>query len=107
MSHLAFVGSHKINGVAELHTQLMKTTIFAEFEEFFPGRIVNKTNGITPRRWLNQANPGLAALISKHISRRWILHLDQLKKLVPLAEDPEFRRAFHAANCCLLACLTA
>jgi starch phosphorylase len=98
MGHLAFVGSHKVNGVAELHTQLMKTTIFAELAEFFPGRIVNKTNGITPRRWLNQANPGLAALISKHISRRWITQLDQLKKLVPLAEDPEFRRAFHAVK---------
>jgi starch phosphorylase len=98
MSHLAIVGSHKVNGVAELHTQLMKTTTFAEFEEFFPGRIVNKTNGITPRRWLNQANPGLAQLISTRIGRRWITKLEQLKKLLPLVEEPEFRNAFQAVK---------
>ncbi len=98
MGHLAIVGSHKINGVAELHTQLMKSTTFAEFDEFFPGRIVNKTNGITPRRWLNQANPGLAGLIRKHIGRRWLTQLEQLKKLEPLAEDEEFRNALQAVK---------
>jgi len=98
MGHLAIVGSHKVNGVAELHTQLMKSTTFAEFDAFFPGRIVNKTNGITPRRWLNQANPGLAGLIRKRIGRRWLTQLDQLKKLEPLAEDEEFRNALQAVK---------
>ena len=57
MAHLAIVGSHKVNGVAQIHTELMKQTIFADFDRFFPGKIINITNGITPRRWLNQANP--------------------------------------------------
>jgi starch phosphorylase len=95
MAHLAVVGSHKVNGVAALHTELMKSSIFADFNTFYPDKITNKTNGITPRRWLNQANPELAALISTKIGRDWITDLDQLKALIPLAEDTSFRQQFH------------
>ena len=98
MAHLAIVGSHKVNGVAALHTHLLKTTTFADFERFFPGRIVNKTNGITPRLWLNQANRGLASLISSRIGNGWIIRLDELKKLQPLAEDEDFKNQFLAVK---------
>lgn len=96
MAHLAIVGSHKVNGVAELHTELMKQTIFSDFNRFYPGKIVNMTNGITPRRWLNQANPRLAELISAQIGADWIKDLSQLKHLAPLADDASFRQAFAA-----------
>jgi glycogen phosphorylase len=95
MSHLAIVGSHRVNGVARIHTELMKKTIFAEFDRFFPGKIINITNGITPRRWLHQANPKLSALISSHIGHTWVSNLDELKKLIPLAEDAQFRKQFR------------
>lgn len=94
MAHLAIVGSHKVNGVAQIHTDLMKQTIFADFDRFYPEKIVNMTNGITPRRWLNQANPQLAKLISMNIGCAWIGELKQLNKLIPLAEDADFRTAF-------------
>jgi starch phosphorylase len=94
MAHLAIVGSHKVNGVAAIHTRLMKQTIFADFDHFYPSKIVNMTNGITPRRWLNQANPKLSTLISSHIGKAWIKDLDQLKKLIPLANDKTFRKQF-------------
>jgi starch phosphorylase len=95
MSHLAIVGSHKVNGVAALHTQLMKTTLFTDFNNFYSDKFINKTNGITPRRWLLEANPELAELISKHIGTSWKTDLYQLKKLIPLAEDQTFRTAFR------------
>ena len=95
MAHLAIVGSHAVNGVAELHTQIMKDTIFSDFNRFYPNRIINKTNGVTPRRWLHHANPGLSALINKHIGTQWTSQLDELKKLVPLAEDKDFLQAFR------------
>lgn len=98
MAHLAFVGSHKVNGVAQLHTQLMKTTLFNDFEHLYPERIINKTNGITPRRWLNEANPELRQLISQRIGTHWITDLFELKKLVPFASEPEFRRQFLAVK---------
>ena len=94
MAHLAIVGSHKVNGVAALHTDLMRQTIFADFHRLWPDKIVNVTNGITPRRWLNQANPGLAGLISASIGMGWVKNLADLKRLAPLAEDAEFRRRF-------------
>ncbi len=96
MSHLAFVGSHRVNGVAEIHTELMKSTIFADFERFQPGKIVCVTNGVTPRRWLVAANPALAELIGRRIGCDWVTRLDGLRGLLPLAEDPEFRREFAA-----------
>ncbi len=95
MAHLAIVGSHKVNGVAKLHTQLMRETTFADFHRVYPDRIVSITNGITPRRWLNQANPQLAKLISSRIGKEWILDLDRLKKLIPYAEDAAFREEFR------------
>jgi len=98
MAHLAIVGSHKVNGVAQIHTNLMKQTIFADFDRFYPGKIVNMTNGITPRRWLNQANPRLAKLISTHIGCNWIKDLKQLKQLTPLAEDTDFCTEFARAK---------
>ncbi len=98
MAHLAIVGSHTVNGVAQIHTQLMKQTIFSDFDRFYPGKIVNMTNGITPRRWLNQANPLLSELISSRIGTGWIKNLDELKRLIPLAEEPKFRRQFAAVK---------
>ena len=98
MAHLAIVGSHKVNGVAQIHTELMKQTIFSDFDHFYPGKIVNMTNGITPRRWLNQANPSLAELISSRIGRDWVKDLSQLKRLIPLADDAEFRKEFAAVK---------
>jgi starch phosphorylase len=98
MAHLAIVGSHTVNGVAALHTELMKSTIFSDFNRLSPGKILNMTNGITPRRWLNQANPELAALITSRIGDRWIRDLDELQKLRPLAADGDFRKAFAAVK---------
>jgi starch phosphorylase len=94
MAHLAIVGSHKVNGVAAIHTQLMKETIFADFHRLWPDKIVNMTNGVTPRRWLNQANPALAHLVTRHIGKDWLKDLDQLRRLTALAEDAEFREHF-------------
>ena len=96
MSHLAIVGSHKVNGVAQLHSQLMQTTIFRDFARIFPDRFLNITNGVTPRRWLNQANPGLAALITEAIGPAWVSDLERLTELEPFAEDAAFRERFRA-----------
>jgi glycogen phosphorylase len=98
MAHLAIVGSHKVNGVAQIHTALMKQTIFADFDRYYPGKIVNMTNGITPRRWLNQANPLLSALITSRIGDGWIKDLGQLRRLIPLADDAQFRQEFAAVK---------
>ena len=95
MSHLAIVGSHKVNGVSQIHTDLMKKTIFSDFNSLSPEKIINITNGITPRRWLNQANPGLSGLITRHIGTGWIKDLSEIRKLVPFAGDPDFRKAFR------------
>jgi len=95
MAHLAIVGSHKVNGVSRIHTDLMKQTIFADFDRISPGKIINITNGITPRRWLHQANPSLSKLITRHIGRHWLHDLSGLRALVPLAHDAEFRRQFR------------
>jgi len=95
MAHLAIIGSHSVNGVAELHTEILKTSTFKDFYEFFPGRFINITNGITQRRWLLQANPPLAELITQRIGPAWIKDLYELKKLIPLANDPDFREAWR------------
>jgi len=94
MAHLAVVGSHTVNGVAAIHSDLLKTTLFADFNRIFPGKIINVTNGITPRRWLNQCNPALTELIASRIGPGFIKDLSQLEKLVPFAEDAEFRKLF-------------
>jgi starch phosphorylase len=98
MAHLAVVGSHKVNGVAALHTKLMKGSIFSDFDLFYPDKIVNKTNGITPRRWLHQANRGLSLLISSQLGNHWVTNLDELKQLAPLAEDSDFRAEFSTVK---------
>jgi glycogen phosphorylase len=91
MSHLAVVGSHTVNGVAELHTAILKDRLFADFVRVFPQKIQNITNGISPRRWLIQANPHLAQLITSAIGPAWTEDLNQLEKLIPYAEDSAFR----------------
>jgi starch phosphorylase len=98
MAYLAIVGSHSVNGVAELHTELMKTRIFNNFHNFYPGRFNCKTNGVTQRRWLLKCNPGLAALISERIGEGWITDLDQLRRLEPLVDDPVFVRKWIAVK---------
>jgi len=94
MATLGIVGSKKVNGVAKLHTDLIKKTIFKDFVELYPDKFVNMTNGITPRRWLKQCNPKLSDLITKEIGNGWITDLNQLKKIDKLADDKKFRERF-------------
>jgi starch phosphorylase len=91
MAYLAVVGSHSVNGVAALHTELLKANLLRDFNEMWPDRFNNKTNGVTPRRWLLTANPLLADAITARIGEGWITRLDELAKLAPHAEDPVFR----------------
>ncbi|MGO8788293.1 MAG: glycogen/starch/alpha-glucan phosphorylase [Terriglobia bacterium] len=98
MAHLAIVGSCSVNGVAQLHTELLKKEVLRDFAELWPEKFNNKTNGITPRRWLLSSNRPLAHLITEHIGDQWITNLDQLRKLEPLADDPMFRQRFRAAK---------
>ena len=98
MAHLGYVGSHSVNGVAALHTRILKASTFAELHRALPGRINNKTNGITPRRWLLQANPGLARLISEAIGSGWARDLEELERLGPLADDATFRAEWSAVR---------
>jgi len=92
MAHLAIVGSHAVNGVARLHSELIKRDLFKPFYELWPEKFQNKTNGITPRRWLLLCNPMLSDLIADKIGDSWTNHLDELAKLKPLAEDAAFQR---------------
>lgn len=98
MAHLAIVGSFSVNGVAAMHTEILKQMVFPEFNAVFPGRIRNITNGVTPRRWLNQCNPGLVELISGKLKGNWQCHLERLRELVPHAEDPEFCALWRAVK---------
>ncbi|MFI0847653.1 glycogen/starch/alpha-glucan phosphorylase [Mesorhizobium sp. IMUNJ 23232] len=110
MGNLAFVGSHSINGVSALHTELMKETVFADLHKLYPDRINNKTNGITPRRWLFQSNPGLTSLIREAIGEKFLDDVDLLKELDNFADDAAFREKFAAvkrANKERLAAVTA
>jgi len=90
MAHLAIVGSHSVNGVAKLHTDLIRSELFPDFVEMWPERFSNKTNGVTPRRWLNACNPRLAKLVTSRIGQGWITQLDRLVELEPSIEDPAF-----------------
>ncbi|MFZ4858029.1 MAG: glycogen/starch/alpha-glucan phosphorylase [Desulfuromonadaceae bacterium] len=92
MAHLAIVGSHSINGVSTLHSEILKNDLFHDFYQLWPERFNNKTNGITQRRWLKYCNPWLADLISSKIGDGWTTNLDELKKLIPLAEDADFQQ---------------
>ncbi|MEZ5278377.1 MAG: glycogen/starch/alpha-glucan phosphorylase [Opitutaceae bacterium] len=96
MANLAVVGSHSVNGVAAIHSQLIKSHLFPEFAELYPDRFNNKTNGITPRRWLLACNRRLAQLITSRIGDGWPKDLNLLRKLEPLADDPDFQREFMA-----------
>ena len=98
MAHLAIVGSHSVNGVAALHTEILKNGLFSDFNRYFPGKIKNITNGVTPRRWLLQCNPSLSGLITEAIGPSWIKDLDRLKELIPLAEDASFREKWAQAK---------
>ncbi len=95
MAHLAIVGSHAVNGVSKLHSELVKSSLVPDFAELWPGRFQNKTNGVSPRRWLMKANRGLSDLITSRIGNDWKTDLEALRELEPHAEDPEFRRAFR------------
>ena len=95
MAHIAIIGSSSVNGVSALHTELLKANLFKDFFEMFPDRFNNKTNGITPRRWLLKANPKLADLITETIGDKWVTDLDQLQKLASHTEDKEFRRRWR------------
>ena len=111
MAHLSVVGSHRVNGVSALHSDLLRKTVFADFAALWPERFINLTNGVTPRRWLAQANPGLAALIDQHIGDGWRLDLDQLGALRAHAEDPLLQDRFlavkRASKQRLAACIAA
>jgi len=98
MANLAIVGTHSTNGVAEIHSKLVRTQLVPEFAEMFADRFNNKTNGVTPRRWLLLANPGLAGLITEAIGDGWITDLGQLREIVPLAGDAAFRASFRKAK---------
>jgi starch phosphorylase len=98
MAHLAIVGSYSVNGVAELHSNLLKQGLFRDFHEFWPTRLNNKTNGVTQRRWLKVCNPGLSQLITDRIGNGWVTDLDQLRKLAPLAQDSTFREFWQAVK---------
>jgi len=98
MASLAIVGSHSTNGVAAVHSKLLRMSTVKDFAEMFPERFNNKTNGVTPRRWLLQANPGLSTAITDAIGDSWITDLSRLSKLKPLARDAGFRDAFLASK---------
>jgi starch phosphorylase len=96
MAFLSIVCSQHVNGVAALHSQLLKQTIFKEFDELYPGKLQNKTNGVTPRRWIHCCNPELSYLLSETLGGvdEWITSLDNLKQLVPFASDQNFINQF-------------
>jgi glycogen phosphorylase len=95
MAHLAVIGSHHVNGVAQLHSELMRRNVFAGLAEMYPDRFINVTNGIAVRRWLKQSNPGLAALLTQRLGHAWENDLEELARLSAAADDPEFRRHFR------------
>src|SRR5690606_2862462 len=98
MAHLAIVGSHSTNGVAALHTELLKQRVVPDFAAMFPERFNNKTNGVTQRRWLMLANPSLAAVITSAIGDGWVTDLAQLERLKPFADDNAFCAAVRLAK---------
>lgn len=98
MAHVAIVGSHSTNGVAKIHSELLRTSTVRDLAALYPERFNNKTNGVTPRRWLRLANPWLSRVIDGAIGGQWITDLSQLRKLHALADDPGLQSAFHAAK---------
>jgi starch phosphorylase len=98
MAHLSIVGSHKVNGVSKLHSELLVQTIFADFASIWPQRFTNMTNGVTPRRWLSEANPGLSGLLDDTLGSGWRLDLEQLQGLRAHAKDRDFQQRFAAVK---------
>ena len=98
MGDLAFIGARRVNGVSALHTELMKKTVFRDLHALHPERIVNQTNGVTPRRWLYSCNPALRDLLTEVAGEAWVTDLERLQGLVPLADDPAFRTRFAEAK---------
>ena len=98
MAYLAIVGSFSVNGVAALHSELLVQGLFRDFYELWPEKFNNKTNGVTPRRWLARCNPGLTGLISDKIGDRFVADLEAIEAVAPFADDPEFRQQWHAVK---------
>jgi starch phosphorylase len=98
MANLAIVGSHSVNGVAKLHTKILKEELFKDFDQFFPDKFNNKTNGITPRRWLKLCNPDLSKLITDTIGDKWVTDLFELKKLNKYADNKDFQKKWKNAK---------
>jgi starch phosphorylase len=98
MANLAIVGSHSVNGVAEIHSRILRESLFRDFHESFPGKFCNVTNGITPRRWLAQCNPRLAALVTEAIGSRWLTDLEELGALAELRNDASFAERWRAVK---------
>jgi len=98
MAYLSVVASHAVNGVAALHTQLLRKHLFNSFDNLYPGKFQNKTNGITPRRWLLACNPELSNLVSSKVGDSWVKNLDDLTALEPLADDPAFQKDYLAVK---------
>ena len=98
MAYLAIVGSFSVNGVAALHTELLKEGLFSDFYQLWPQKFNNKTNGVTPRRWLAHCNPGLTALVSEVIGDRWITDLDEIARLRPFADNDDFRLRWRSVK---------
>ena len=96
MAYLSVVASGKVNGVAALHTELLKKDLFSDFHQLYPTKLINMTNGITPRRWLLACNPALSELVSEKVGQDWPKHLDQLQKIGDFAEDADFQKRFMA-----------
>jgi starch phosphorylase len=101
MAHLACVGSHAINGVAALHSELLKQDVLADFHALWPKKVTNVTNGVTPRRWMVLSNPRLAAFLRNAIGDGWISDLGQLVRIAPFADDPSFRREWRFIKRCV------
>ncbi|MBI2570926.1 MAG: glycogen/starch/alpha-glucan phosphorylase [Candidatus Schekmanbacteria bacterium] len=96
MAHLAVIGSHSVNGVAELHTRLLQTSLMPDFYDLWPRRFNSKTNGVTQRRWLLQSNPALAEAITRRVGDGWVKNLYKLRDLIPMADDAELQHELHA-----------
>ena len=98
MAHLSIVGGFSVNGVSQLHSTLLREQMFPDFDRFFPGRFKNETNGVTPRRWIQQCNPGLASILDEVCGDGWPTDLERLRKLEPLAQDGAFRARWRAVK---------
>ena len=98
MAHLAVIGSHHVNGVAQLHSELMRRDVFAGFAQLYPERFTNVTNGIAVRRWLKQSNPGLSALLTQRLGYAWENDLEELGRIAGAADEPEFRKHFRGVK---------